>query len=91
MFDKVKSLFSRSTDVYENEVMYHKNGQIMYEGTVKGSNFHGMGKYYSEEASFVMKVVFQMDFPMVKVLATKRMAVFTLVNFSKGNVPVSVN
>ena len=48
MFEKIKSLFSSSSDVYENEIMYHKNGKVMYEGTVKGSNFHGLGKYYAE-------------------------------------------
>ena len=48
MLNKIKSLLKSSSDVYENEIMYHKNGKVMYEGSVKGSNFHGLGKYYDE-------------------------------------------
>ena len=51
MFEKIKSLFSKSSNVYENEIMYHKNGKVMYEGAVKGTNFHGLGKLYTEEGN----------------------------------------
>ena len=48
MIKKLKSLFFNPSEVYDNEIMYHKNGKVMYEGSVKGSNFYGLGKYYDE-------------------------------------------
>lgn len=40
MLQKLKNLFNKSdTDIYQNETLYHRNGQVMYEGDVKGANF----------------------------------------------------
>ena len=59
MFDKLKSLFSQKDDVYEDEVLYHKNGNIMYEGAMKGPMFHGTGKLYNEAGKLIYKGEFR--------------------------------
>ena len=63
MFDKIKSLIFGGGNTCKTEIYYHDNGKIRYEGSIKGSNFHGLGKYYNEEGKLCYEGLFSNGFP----------------------------
>ena len=45
------------------EVLYHKNACKMYEGEMKGAQFHGQGKCYDESEELLYEGEFAHDLP----------------------------